>query len=148
MNYVRSCLIITMLLGVGYSDECEDFTWFNCKCNIDTWQEYYNSEGHNMEGCWLPEANLNYAVFHGASGRAPFFAGATLVGTDFNGADLTYAYFDETGECTGNQNLSCDGYDDASYDAGAESVDPGDMNDDGANNVQDVVLLVNDILNP
>ena len=36
-----------------------------------------------------------------------------------------------------------DGYDDVSYDAGAES---GDLNLDGANNVQDVVLLVNNIL--
>ena len=66
MNYVRSCLIITMLLGVGYSDECEDFTWFNCKCNIDTWQEYYNSEGHNMAGCDLSGAYLSEADLHGA----------------------------------------------------------------------------------
>ena len=39
-----------------------------------------------------------------------------------------------------------DGYDDVSYDAGLESVDVGDMNYDGTNNVLDVVLLVNDIL--
>ena len=44
------------------------------------------------------------------------------------------------------EDLNGDGYDDASYDAGVESVDVGDMNEDGVNNVIDVVLLVNDIL--
>ena len=38
-----------------------------------------------------------------------------------------------------------DGYDDVSYDAGAES---GDLNLDGTDNVLDVVILVNNILNP
>ena len=38
-----------------------------------------------------------------------------------------------------------DGYDDVSYDAGAES---GDLNLDGIDNVLDVVILVNNILNP
>jgi hypothetical protein len=38
-----------------------------------------------------------------------------------------------------------DGYDDASYDAGAES---GDLNLDGVDNVLDVVILVDNILNP
>ena len=42
--------------------------------------------------------------------------------------------------------IGCDGYDDASFDAGVESVDVGDMNDDGTNNVLDVVLLINNIL--
>ena len=39
MNYVKSCLIITMLLGALYAD-C-DPTEYNCDCNEDTWQEYY-----------------------------------------------------------------------------------------------------------
>jgi len=38
-----------------------------------------------------------------------------------------------------------DGYDDVSYDAGAES---GDLNLDGVDDVLDVVILVNNILNP
>jgi len=38
-----------------------------------------------------------------------------------------------------------DGYDDVSYDAGAES---GDLNLDGVDNVLDVVILVDNILNP
>ena len=38
-----------------------------------------------------------------------------------------------------------DGYDDVSYDAGAES---GDLNLDGIDNVLDVVILVDNILNP
>ena len=59
MNYVKSCLIITMLLGGLYAD-C-DTELYNCDCNQDTWQEYYNSEGHNMEGCWLPGAILYQA---------------------------------------------------------------------------------------
>ena len=55
--------------------------------------------------------------------------------TIFDGAHLIYAYFDE----------NWDTYDDMSYGAGAES---GDLNLDGVDNVLDVVLLVNNILNP
>ena len=51
------------------------------------------------------------------------------------GADLQYAYFDE------NE----DEYDDVSYDAGATS---GDLNLDGTDNIQDIITLVNNILNP
>jgi len=44
MKYVKSCLIITMLLGIGYADCDPDAdTGWNCDCNEDTWQEYYNS---------------------------------------------------------------------------------------------------------
>ena len=48
MKYVKSCLIITILLGVGYSE-----------CNESNWQDYYYSEGHNMEGCNLEGADLS-----------------------------------------------------------------------------------------
>ena len=40
---------------------------------------------------------------------------------------------------------SGDGYDDVSYEAGAIS---GDLNLDGGNNILDVVVLVDNILNP
>ena len=60
---------------------------------------------------------------------------ANLENTIFDGADLTYAYFDENG----------DYYDDVSYETGAES---GDLNLDGVDNVLDVVMLVTNILNP
>ena len=108
MKYVKSCLIITMLLGALYADDCasdadlgteggcgggqicmaccdlggQDLfmcsasestcvdgggTWNGTSpcpdiepdgCNESNWQEYYNSEGHNMEGCDLYYANL------------------------------------------------------------------------------------------
>ena len=128
MNYVKSCLIITMLLGVGYS-----------QCNESNWEDYYP----NMAGCYLAYANLSGANligtnltgadFTSAYCHLTFFVAATLENTIFDDAGLLYAYFDE------NE----DEYDDVSYDAGAES---GDLNLDGVDNVLDVVLLVNNIL--
>ena len=61
---MKKFLFITMLLGALYSDECEAFNEVfganhNCDCNESTWQEYYSSG--NMQGCWLPGANLSYA---------------------------------------------------------------------------------------
>ena len=175
MNYVKSCLIITMLLGVGYS-----------QCNESNWQEYYP----NMEGCYLPDADLSgedlagadlsYAILvgvdlYGANLQGAdlsfanleganlewawledadlwganlqgtdlssafcwgaFFVGVHLEGTNFEGAQLAYSYFD----------VNSDTYDDVSYEAGATS---GDLNLDGIDNVLDVVILVNNILNP
>ena len=93
MKNVKSCLIITMLLGVGYAD-C-DPELYNCDCNEDTWQEYYNSKGHNMLGCWLPGANLSNADLTDAYCWGAFFVGANLEGTIFDGATLTSAYFDD-----------------------------------------------------
>ena len=83
MNYVKSCLIVTMLLGVGYS-ECNTNIW-NCDCNEDTWQDYYNSEGHNMEGCYLVGANLTEA----------YLEGAYLQEANLSNADLSYAFLVE-----------------------------------------------------
>ena len=65
---MKSCLIITMLLGALYSYECEEYnenngTDYNCDCNEDTWQVYYNSDGHNMVGCYLDGANLSGNTF-------------------------------------------------------------------------------------
>jgi hypothetical protein len=205
MIYVKSCLIITMLLGVGYSQDCDpdaDVGW-NCDCNEDTWQEYYpdmigcylqgaNLEGAMLYGAYLSGADLSWAdlqeawflsaYLEGANLQGANLSGATLIAasflnanltganlsdagclgalfvraeldwTNFEDADLQYAYFDETGhsDCIIDPQgeIGCDGYDDASFDAGVESVDVGDMNDDGENNVQDVILLVNNILNP
>ena len=167
MNYVNSCLVITMLLGVGYS-----------QCNESNWQEYYpnmqgcnlayadlgytylymadlataNLEGANLyqanlQGVNFANANLQWANFANASCFGAFFAGANLDGTIFDGAGLTYTFFDDTGDCSDGEWswIACDGYDDVSYDAGAES---GDLNLDGIDNVLDVVILVENILNP
>ena len=141
---MKKLLLITILLGVGYANECEEWneeqgTYFNCDCNEDTWQDYYNSEGHNMEGCWL-----RYADLTGASLNFANLAYANLSCANFSGADLNYAYIDFTiwDEC-GITDSNDDGYDDVSYDAGAES---GDLNLDGINNVLDVVALIDIIL--
>ena len=119
---MKYLLLITMLLGIGYS-----------QCNESNWQEYYP----DMAYCDLEGANLSGA----------FFVGANLEGTIFDDANLRYAYFDETGfyGCF-TPPFGCDGYDDASYNAGQEDVNVGDMNGDGGSDVLDVVLLVNDIL--
>ena len=100
MNYVKSFLIITMLLGVGYS-----------QCNESNWEEYYPE----MEGCDLEGVDLSGAYFYLTN--------------------LTNTIWDECGITDEND----DGYDDTSYDAGYV---------DGANDVLDVVTLVNNILNP
>ena len=61
MNYIKSCLIITMLLGVqiGYS-----------QCNESNQEEYYlemegcDLEGADLSGANLPGANLSGAYFY------------------------------------------------------------------------------------
>ena len=175
MNYVKSCLIITMLLGIGYSQDCDPdaIVGWNCDCNEDTWQEYYP----NMEGCYLygaylvganlTEANLGWADLSGANleGANISWADLTnanlwwanLIGADLSGANLFQANLSGANLCNlaGSPSFDVceesvtdnngDGYDDVSYDAGAES---GDLNLDGGNDILDIVLLVNNILNP
>ena len=110
MNYVKSCLIITMFVGVGYS-----------QCNESNWEEYYPE----MEGCDLDGADLSGAYFYLTN--------------------LTNTIWDECGITDEND----DGYDDTSYDAGyVDGAESGDLILDGANDVLDVVTLVNNILNP
>ena len=173
MNYVKSCLIITMLLGVGYSQDCDPdaIVGWNCDCNEDTWQEYYP----NMEGCYLygaylvgaylTEANLGWADLSGANleGANISWADLTnanlwwanLIGADLSGANLFQANLSGANLCNlaGSPSFDVceesvtdnngDGYDDVSYDAGAES---GDLNLDGGNDILDIVLLVNIII--
>ena len=122
MNYVKSCLIITMLLGVqiGYS-----------QCNESNWEEYYPE----MEGCDLSGADLSGANL----------SCANLSGAYFYLTNLTNTIWDECGITDEND----DGYDDTSFDAGyVDGAESGDLNLDGANDVLDVVTLVNNILNP
>ena len=120
MKYIKSCLLITMLLGVGYS-----------QCNESNWEEYYP----NMSGSHLVGADLEGVLCWGGA----FFVWAALDGTIFDGANLTYAYFDE------NE----DEYDDVSYEVGnVDGAESGDLNLDGTDNVLDVVILVDNILNP
>ena len=84
----------------------------------------------NLTGINLKNANLPNALLYNSTLNF-----ANLEGANFDGADLTYAYFDEND----------DEYEDVSYEAGAES---GDLNLDGTDDVLDVVMLVDNILNP
>ena len=154
MNYVKSCLIITMLLGVGYS-----------QCNESNWQEYYpdmvgcDLAGANLGGEYLAYANLSYANLEGAN-----LEGANLEDAILWEANLTEAYLEAAclegainstqtdyfgtpilegcagtfGDCS-FEDTDADGYDDVSYDAGAES---GDLNLDGRINIYDILKLV------
>ena len=145
---MKKLLFITMLLGALYSTECEEWNAvmelnYNCDCNESTWQEYYNSDGHNMEECWLYEANLSGAYLNGANlGGAilngvdltgAYLVGAYLVGADLEGACLEGAIgFTQTnysgtpilegcasegGDCS-FEDTDEDGYDDVSFDEG------------------------------
>ena len=86
----------------------------------------------------------------GPGGCGPPHCFCTGKNCDWEGGPITCYNWngDVCEESGGITDSNDDGYDDVSYDAGAESVDVGDMNDDGENNVQDVILLVNDILTP
>ena len=68
----------------------------------------------NLSGTNLSYANLYGADLSNTYCYGAFFVYANLEGTIFDGAYLEYAYFDENG----------DGYDDVSYEAGANSADP------------------------
>jgi uncharacterized protein YjbI with pentapeptide repeats len=92
MKYVKSSLIITMLLGALYADcDPSSFLGWNCDCNEDTWQDYYNSEGHNMEGCYLAGVDLEVSNLSFANLSFANLTGASLMGVNLTGADLTWA---------------------------------------------------------
>ena len=160
-----------------YDNDGDDCTGYSSDvCNESNWQEYYPNmegcwlqgatlrgvdltganlsgadlsltllahstfEGANLSGANLTGADLSNADLSGANLTntacwGAYFVGANLDGTIFDGAELNYTYFDE----------DLDYYDDVSYDAGATS---GDLNLDGADDVLDVVILVDNILNP
>ena len=69
---MRYLIVITVLLGIGYS-----------QCNESNWEDYYNSEGHNMEGCDLYDANLPNANLIDAN-----LTGANLYDANLSGAAL------------------------------------------------------------
>ena len=71
---MRYLIVITVLLGIGYS-----------QCNESNWQDYYNSEGHNMEGCDLEGAYL----------QNENLSGANLTGANLSYANLSYAILSE-----------------------------------------------------
>ena len=73
---MKNILFITMLLGVGYS-----------QCNESNWQEYYP----NMEGCYLPDADLSGEDLAGADLSYAILVGADLYGANLQGADLSFA---------------------------------------------------------
>jgi len=94
---------------------------------------YCDLQGADLSYATLSYATLAYANLDGANLSdafcwGTFFVGANLDGTNFNNTSLTYAYFDETGNCIVDNLMGCDYYDDVSYDAGAQSVD---TNSDG-----------------
>ena len=147
MNYMKSCLIITMLLGVqiGYS-----------QCNESNWEEYYpEMEGCDLEGADLYDSKFIYALLIRANLAWTYIHQVNLVGANLSCANLSGAYFYLTNltntiwdEC-GITDENDDGYDDTSYDAGYVDVaESGDLNLDGTDDVLDVVILVNNILNP
>ena len=145
MNYIKSCLIITMLLGVGYS-----------QYNESNWEEYYpEMGGFDLEGEDLYDSKFIYALLIRANLAQTYIHQVDLVGANLSCANLSGAYFYLTNltntiwdEC-GITDENDDGYDDMSYDAGyVDGAESGDLNLDGSNDVLDVVTLVNNILNP
>jgi len=131
-----------MLLGGLYS-----------QCNESNWHEYYpDMQGCDLVGAYLAFADLSWVNLTGADLSYADLSGTYLAYTNlscanFTNANLWDAYFIETtwdDEC-GITDSNGDGYDDVSYEAGATS---GYLNLDGIDNVLDVVMLMDNILNP
>ena len=173
---MKNILIIIILLGVGYS-QCNESNWQDyypdmSGCDLQgAYLEGVDLSGANLEDAILSEADLTganlidanlsgadlyqskfiYALLTRANFEWTYIHDVDMVGANLSCANLSGAYFYLTNltntiwnEC-GIADNNGDGYDDASYDAGATS---GDLNLDGANDVLDVVTLVNQILNP
>ena len=138
---MKNILFITMLLGVGYS-----------QCNETNWQEYYpDMQGCFLIGADLSGANLSgvdswLTIFVYANLENTIFTNNNLIYTyldetgdciEGNGWLDDHIPCNSDNDCPANSfcsnmnigdgtcsPVSCDGYDDASYDAGAESGDP------------------------
>ena len=119
--------------NLGYTDfEGSDFTGAN-------FSYAHMVKAHlgqaDLEGACMENALMFYPESFGMVNEPPTYHGEFLGTPIYEGCGINIS-----------EDTDGDGYDDVSYDAGAESVDVGDMNDDGTNNVLDVVLLINDIL--
>ena len=116
---MKNLLIITMLLGVGYS-----------QCNESNWEDYYP----DMAGCYLSEANLSTAELYQAN-----LTGAHFSYTHLDGACLEDVIGFTPDHYSGTP-IFCDcgeNWEDSA------ACSPGDANTDGVMNVLDVVALVN-----
>jgi len=205
-----------------YNCDCNEDTWQEYYNSEGHNMEGCYLYGAWLQGADLYQANLSGANLSGANLMWTWLPGANLTGANLKGANLKGTWLQAGGlpwdmaswanlsganlcNLTGSPSLDVceesvtdsngDGYDDVSYDAGANSADPcygvvcdddpemicicgectyedeqgdtggaedcsygdecfetgaesGDLNLDGADNVQDVVILVNNILNP
>ena len=112
-------------------------------------------EGCDLEGADRYNSKFIYALLIRANLAWTYIHQVDLVGANLSCANRSGAYFYLTNltntiwdEC-GITDENDDGYDDTSYDAGyVDGAESGDLNLDGANDVLDVVTLVNNILNP
>ena len=114
---MKNLLIITMLLGIGYS-----------QCNESNWQDYYPDMQYcDLSYAILFYANLSNANLSGADLRYANLSYANLSCANLSGANLsnTDLYNTTWDEC-GITDEDGDGYDDVSYEAGANSVIPED----------------------
>ena len=153
---MKKLLFITMLLGALYSMECEDVnaeygTNFNCDCNESTWEAYYNSDGHNMEGCWLYGAYLIWVDLIGADLSGACLEGAIgFTQTNYLGTPILEGCASGGGDCS-FEDTDEDGYDDVSFDVGYDEgyisgTSAGDVNLDGHLNITDIILYIEAIL--
>ena len=117
-------------------------------CNESNWQEY---DGKDMSYCQLQKANLTYANLGGANLYGANLEGAYLFAVDLWDANLCNLVKSPSGDVCEESvtDSNGDGYDDVSYEVGYEAgATSGDLNLDGSGDVLDVVMLVNNIINP
>ena len=108
---------------------------------------FANLSGADLSDANLWEANLYGANLEDANLEGANFTFADLSCANLSEANLNYTIFAESiwDDCNITDE-NADGYDDMSYEAGANSVNVGDMNEDGGWNVLDIVALANCVL--